>query len=111
MTNPKALNGPSTVFLSGDDASAKQTVAELLTDIGWPEHYQLDLGAFQTRPVRVAADLRKLSASALTAEGREPALETAEELPIAQLVAQVAQIAIASGSPARARSAFARATS
>jgi len=34
------------VFLSGDDASAKQTVAELLTDLGWPEHYQLDLSAF-----------------------------------------------------------------
>jgi 8-hydroxy-5-deazaflavin:NADPH oxidoreductase len=48
MTNPKALSGPSTVFLSGDDPAAKQTVAGLLTDLGWPREYQLDLGG--TRP-------------------------------------------------------------
>jgi predicted dinucleotide-binding enzyme len=48
MTNPKALSGPSTVFLSGDDPAAKQTVARLLTDLGWPREYQLDLGGITT---------------------------------------------------------------
>jgi predicted dinucleotide-binding enzyme len=36
------------VFLSGDDADAKRTVAELLTDLGWPKEYQLDLGGITT---------------------------------------------------------------
>src|SRR6266511_772454 len=48
MTNPKALSGPSTEFLSGDDP-AKQTLAGLLTDLGWrPREYQLDLGGITT---------------------------------------------------------------
>lgn len=44
MVNPSAI-GPSTVFLSGDDAEAKRTVAGLLGDLGWPEDAILDLGA------------------------------------------------------------------
>jgi 8-hydroxy-5-deazaflavin:NADPH oxidoreductase len=48
MTNPTALSGPSTVFLSGNDAEAKQTVAALLTDLGWTTDYQLDLGDITT---------------------------------------------------------------
>jgi 8-hydroxy-5-deazaflavin:NADPH oxidoreductase len=48
MTNPAALSGPSTVFLSGDDPNAKQAVADLLADLGWPKEYQLDLGGITT---------------------------------------------------------------
>jgi hypothetical protein len=48
MADPGALSGPSTVFVSGDDADAKQTVADLLTDLGWPTPYQLDLGDIKT---------------------------------------------------------------
>jgi predicted dinucleotide-binding enzyme len=48
MTSPEALSGPNTVFLSGDDPEAKQTVGALLTDLGWPKDYQLDLGGITT---------------------------------------------------------------
>jgi 8-hydroxy-5-deazaflavin:NADPH oxidoreductase len=49
MTNPKALSGPSTVFPLRRRPPAKQTVAGLLTDLGWrPMEYQLDLGGITT---------------------------------------------------------------
>ena len=48
MTNAEALGAPSTVFLSGDDPEAKQTVGALLTDLGWAKAYQLDLGDITT---------------------------------------------------------------
>ncbi|SBT93006.1 hypothetical protein GA0115233_105529 [Streptomyces sp. DI166] len=44
MTSPQGLAGPSTVFLSGDDAEAKRATGELLTDLGWPPESQLDIG-------------------------------------------------------------------
>ncbi|MFE0759775.1 NADPH-dependent F420 reductase [Streptomyces smyrnaeus] len=48
MTAPGSLDGPSTVFLSGDDAEAKSTVGRLLTDLGWPPSSQLDIGGIST---------------------------------------------------------------
>jgi predicted dinucleotide-binding enzyme len=48
MTDPGALEGPSTVFLSGDTAAAKRTTGRLLADLGWPESSQLDLGDITT---------------------------------------------------------------
>ncbi|WP_418958959.1 NADPH-dependent F420 reductase [Streptomyces tritici] len=48
MTAPGALDGASTVFLSGDDAEAKRTTGRLLTDLGWPESSQLDIGGITT---------------------------------------------------------------
>lgn len=48
MAAPGGLDGPSTVFLSGDDAGAKRTVGRLLTDLGWPAASQLDLGGIAT---------------------------------------------------------------
>ncbi|MFG3509444.1 NADPH-dependent F420 reductase [Streptomyces sp. NPDC047821] len=48
MIDPSALEGPSTVFLSGDDAAAKTTTRRLLTDLGWPDASQLDLGGIIT---------------------------------------------------------------
>ncbi|AXE86673.1 NAD(P)-binding domain-containing protein [Streptomyces sp. Go-475] len=48
MIAPGSLDGPSTVFLSGDDAEAKRTVGRLLTDLGWPESSQLDIGGITT---------------------------------------------------------------
>ncbi|EST37656.1 hypothetical protein N566_11850 [Streptomycetaceae bacterium MP113-05] len=48
MGNPGGLTGPSTVFLSGNDADAKATVGALLGDLGWPEPSRLDLGGIAT---------------------------------------------------------------
>ncbi|CAM5659747.1 oxidoreductase [Streptomyces purpurascens] len=45
---PGDLDGPSTVFLSGDDAEAKRTTGRLLTDLGWPPSSQLDIGGIRT---------------------------------------------------------------
>jgi 8-hydroxy-5-deazaflavin:NADPH oxidoreductase len=43
MTEPGILP-PSSIFLSGDDAGAKATVAALLADFGWPDGSIVDLG-------------------------------------------------------------------
>ncbi|MFB6837979.1 NADPH-dependent F420 reductase [Streptomyces sp. NPDC056361] len=48
MVAPHSLDGPSTVFLSGDDPVAKQVVRGLLTDLGWPHDSLLDLGPIAT---------------------------------------------------------------
>lgn len=48
MVAPDGLDGPSTVFLSGDDAEAKRTTARLLADLGWPPSSQLDIGGIIT---------------------------------------------------------------
>ncbi|MCH0538668.1 NAD(P)-binding domain-containing protein [Streptomyces sp. MUM 203J] len=48
MTAPDGLDGPSTVFLSGDDAEAKRTTGLLLTDLGWPPSSHLDIGDITT---------------------------------------------------------------
>lgn len=48
MIDPGSLVGPSTVFLSGDDAGAKRSVRALLLDLGWPEDSLLDLGGIKT---------------------------------------------------------------
>ncbi|MEV5973101.1 NAD(P)-binding domain-containing protein [Streptomyces sp. NPDC051921] len=48
MVAPDSLEGPSTVFLSGDDPTAKQTVRGLLHDLGWPPDSLLDLGGITT---------------------------------------------------------------
>ncbi|MFI7276021.1 NADPH-dependent F420 reductase [Streptomyces sp. NPDC049879] len=48
MVAPGSLEGPSTLFLSGDDAAAKRTVAALLRDLGWPADSLHDLGGIAT---------------------------------------------------------------
>lgn len=48
MTNPGSLEEPGMVFLSGDDAAAKGTTRQLLSDLGWPDAAQLDLGGIGT---------------------------------------------------------------
>ncbi|WP_031486270.1 NADPH-dependent F420 reductase [Streptomyces bicolor] len=48
MIAPGSLEGPSTVFLSGDDAEAKRTTGRLLADLGWPPSSQLDIGGITT---------------------------------------------------------------
>ncbi|MFF8566331.1 NADPH-dependent F420 reductase [Streptomyces albidoflavus] len=48
MVAPGSLAGPTTVFLSGNDAAAKRTTATLLTDLGWPPDSHLDLGSITT---------------------------------------------------------------
>jgi predicted dinucleotide-binding enzyme len=47
MTNPAAI-GPSSVFLSGDDADAKAETARLLNDLGWKSGDIVDLGGIDT---------------------------------------------------------------
>ena len=47
MAYPSAI-GLSSVFLSGDDASAKATVTALLADLGWPTDAIVDLGGIRS---------------------------------------------------------------
>src|SRR2546430_774785 len=48
MTAPAALTQTPTVFLSGTDPEAKQTVRGLLTDLGWRQEWITDLGGIET---------------------------------------------------------------
>ncbi|MER5712544.1 NAD(P)-binding domain-containing protein [Streptomyces sp. NPDC002122] len=48
MVAPQSLAGPSTLFLSGEDAEAKRVVGGLLSDLGWPAEALLDLGGIAT---------------------------------------------------------------
>ena len=42
--DPSTLPAPTTLFLSGDDAGAKEVVSGLLIDFGWPRESLFDLG-------------------------------------------------------------------
>ncbi|MFJ1708075.1 NADPH-dependent F420 reductase [Kitasatospora sp. NPDC088346] len=57
MTAPATLTQPPTAFLSGDDPQAKQTVRELLTDLGWHNEWITDLGGIRTARATEAAIL------------------------------------------------------
>lgn len=48
MVDPLASLVQATVFVSGDDSSAKTAVTEILADLGWPEASILDLGGVDT---------------------------------------------------------------
>ena len=48
MVDPARVAGDHHVFVSGDDAEAKQAVVDLLTEIGWPRRNVLDLGDITT---------------------------------------------------------------
>ncbi|GAA3132128.1 hypothetical protein GCM10010521_17540 [Streptomyces rameus] len=48
MTAPASLAQAPEAFLSGDDPQAKQSVRELLTDLGWREEWITDLGGIRT---------------------------------------------------------------
>lgn len=47
ITNPSAL-GPSSVFVSGEDAGAKEIATSILTDLGWPAGSVVDLGGIRS---------------------------------------------------------------
>jgi 8-hydroxy-5-deazaflavin:NADPH oxidoreductase len=47
IANPGVI-GPSSVFLSGDSASAKAEAAGLLKDLGWSDDGIVDLGGIET---------------------------------------------------------------
>ncbi|MEU9139994.1 NAD(P)-binding domain-containing protein [Streptomyces sp. NPDC048404] len=57
MTAPTTLTQAPDVFLSGEDPQAKQTVRELLVDLGWPKEWITDLGGIQTARATEAAIL------------------------------------------------------
>ncbi|MEW2084226.1 NAD(P)-binding domain-containing protein [Streptomyces sp. NPDC005283] len=57
MTAPATLTHTPTAFLSGEDPQAKQTVRELLTDLGWHKEWITDLGGIQTARATEAAIL------------------------------------------------------
>jgi 8-hydroxy-5-deazaflavin:NADPH oxidoreductase len=48
MVEPGLVAGEHAVFLSGDDAGAKELVAGLLRDFGWPDGAIVDLGDVTT---------------------------------------------------------------
>ncbi|WP_328484339.1 NAD(P)-binding domain-containing protein [Streptomyces sp. NBC_00377] len=57
MTSPATLARTPTAFLSGEDPQAKQTVRELLTDLGWQKEWITDLGGIRTARATEAAIL------------------------------------------------------
>lgn len=57
MTAPTVLTETPTVFLSGEDPRAKQTVRELLADLGWRDEWITDLGGIRTARATEAAIL------------------------------------------------------
>jgi 8-hydroxy-5-deazaflavin:NADPH oxidoreductase len=72
--NPGLLAAPTNVFLSGDDEGAKETVAGLLTDLGWAPEQQVDLGGIATAR---AAEHYFLLFAALMGALRTPAFNIA----------------------------------
>lgn len=48
MINPKAIAGDHSVFMSGNDADAKASVAGLLKSFGWEDRNIIDLGDIST---------------------------------------------------------------
>ncbi|MFD7966171.1 NADPH-dependent F420 reductase [Streptomyces zaomyceticus] len=48
MIAPDSLEGPGTVFLSGEDAEAKDVVRGLVAELGWSDDALLDLGGIAT---------------------------------------------------------------
>ncbi|MFJ3202966.1 NADPH-dependent F420 reductase [Streptomyces sp. NPDC086989] len=57
MTAPATLTQAPTAFLSGEDPQAKQTVRELLGDLGWRAEWISDLGGIRTARATEAAIL------------------------------------------------------
>ncbi|MBY8344033.1 NAD(P)-binding domain-containing protein [Streptomyces spinosirectus] len=57
MTAPATLTRAPDAFLSGDDPQAKQTVLDLLTDLGWHKDWITDLGGIRTARATEAAVL------------------------------------------------------
>ncbi|MFJ7592330.1 NADPH-dependent F420 reductase [Streptomyces sp. NPDC097617] len=57
MTAPATLTEAPTAFLSGEDPQAKQTVHDLLTDLGWRKEWITDLGGIRTARATEAAIL------------------------------------------------------
>ncbi|MFG2232659.1 NADPH-dependent F420 reductase [Streptomyces sp. NPDC048723] len=57
MTAPDTLTQTPTAFLSGEDPQAKQTVREVLIDLGWHKEWITDLGGIQTARAAEAAIL------------------------------------------------------
>jgi 8-hydroxy-5-deazaflavin:NADPH oxidoreductase len=47
MVDPKEVPGSHNVFVCGDDATAKATVAEILGSFGWPRDDIIDLGGIR----------------------------------------------------------------
>lgn len=57
MTAPAMLTQAPSAFLSGEDPEAKQTVRDLLADLGWREEWITDLGGIRTARATEAAIL------------------------------------------------------
>ncbi|WP_042433327.1 NADPH-dependent F420 reductase [Streptacidiphilus anmyonensis] len=57
MTAPATLTRAPDAFLSGEDPKAKQTVREVLIDLGWREEWITDLGGIQSARATEAAIL------------------------------------------------------
>nr|AGZ94039.1 NADP oxidoreductase coenzyme F420-dependent [Streptomyces sp. MMG1612] len=57
MTAPATLSQAPDVFLSGNDPQAKDTVRDLLTDLGWHPEWITDLGGVETARATEAAIL------------------------------------------------------
>lgn len=67
IADPSTLDDPGSVFLSGDDETAKHTVAALLHGLGWPEGSIIDLGDVIT--ARLAEQLFRVVLAVTVAKG------------------------------------------
>ena len=47
MIGPARVPGEHSVFVAGQDAAAKRTVAGLVRDLGWPQEAIIDLGGIR----------------------------------------------------------------
>lgn len=47
MVDPGLLPEPTTMFVAGDDADAKQTVGALLRGVGWLDEHVIDVGGIE----------------------------------------------------------------
>jgi len=75
MAAPELLSHPATVFVSGDDETAKNTTRALLHDLGWAPGQVLDLGGIDTAGAVEAA--YPLAMAAVRAHGIAPFALTA----------------------------------
>lgn len=70
MTQPESLTTPPTAYISSNDADAKLTVMALLSDLGWPQEWILDLGNIES--ARATEALVLLVPHIIAAKGFKP---------------------------------------
>ena len=79
MVDPSSVPGDHVVFLSGDDADAKDRVRDFLATLGWRTEQMFDLGGIETA-VGSGDDDERLAVSHDRPRPRRPALQLGDQL-------------------------------